>query len=252
MADEAIDPSLEQQPGQPGAAPAKPAKPSMLPLIIVVVTMPLVSFAMVKFAIVPGIRSDIAAKFEALKSGEGEGAEGAAAEPAKDDGHGKPAEKKDDGHGAKPAEKKDDGHGKPAEKKDDGHGAKPAEKKEGGGHADSGSAEKPDKNAAKKTKSGWEIDFPTVVSSLTGSLGTKYVKCTFSVVSDDAEIRQIVDENKSKLRDTVITVLRARSLADMEALNAKTVLCSEIAANFNRALNSNTVKQIFLTELLIQ
>jgi flagellar basal body-associated protein FliL len=72
------------------------------------------------------------------------------------------------------------------------------------------------------------------------------------VVSDDAEIRQIVDENKSKLRDTVITVLRARSLADMEALNAKTVLCSEIAANFNRALNSNTVKQIFLTELLIQ
>jgi flagellar basal body-associated protein FliL len=245
MADEAIDPSLEQQPGQPGAAPAKPAKASMLPLIIVVVTMPLVSFAMVKFAIVPGIRSDIAAKFEALKSGEGEGAEGGTAEAgkseAKDGGNGKPAEKKDDGHGAKPAEKKDDAHG-----------AKPAEKKEGGGHADSGSAEKPDKNAAKKTKSGWEIDFPTVVSSLTGSLGTKYVKCTFSVVSDDAEIRQIVDENKSKLRDTVITVLRARSLADMEALNAKTVLCSEIAANFNRALNSNTVKQIFLTELLIQ
>ena len=251
MADEPIDPSLEQQPGQPNAAPAKPAKASMLPLIIVVVTMPLVSFAMVKFAIVPGIRSDIAAKFEALKSGEGEGAEGATAEPAKDGGHGKPADKKDDGHGAKPTDKKDDGHGKPAEKKDNGHG-KPAEKKEGGGHADSGSAEKPDKNAAKKTKSGWEIDFPTVVSSLTGSLGTKYVKCTFSVVSDDAEIRQIVDENKSKLRDTVITVLRARSLADMEALNAKTVLCSEIAANFNRALNSNTVKQIFLTELLIQ
>jgi len=245
MADEAIDPSLEQQPGQPGAAPAKPAKASMLPLIIVVVTMPLVSFAMVKFAIVPGIRSDIAAKFEALKSGEGEGVEGAAPaagmSESKNDGHGKPAEKKDDGHGAKPAEKKDDGHG-----------AKPAEKKEGGGHADNGTPEKPDKNAAKKTKSGWEIDFPTVVSSLTGSLGTKYVKCTFSVVSDDAEIRQVVDENKSKLRDTVITVLRARSLADMEAVNAKTVLCSEIAANFNRALNSNTVKQIFLTELLIQ
>jgi len=245
MADEVIDPSLEQQPGQGG--PAKPAKPSMLPLIVVVVTMPLLSFAMVKFAIVPGIKADIAAKFEALKAGEGEGAEGGAAPAgeakaeAKDDGHGKPAEKKDDGHGAKPADKKDDGHG-----------AKPAEKKEGGGHADAGAAEKPDKNAAKKTKSGWEVDFPPVVSSLVGSLGTKYVKCTFSVVSDDEHIREMVDENKSKLRDSVITVLRARSLADMEAMNAKTVLCSEIAANFNKALNSNTVKQIFLTELLIQ
>ncbi|NBV85135.1 MAG: hypothetical protein EBS01_02455 [Verrucomicrobia bacterium] len=241
MADEAVDPSLEQQPGQ--GAPVKPPKPSMLPLIIVVVTMPLVSFAIVKFGIVPGIKADITAKFEALKSGAEEGGEAAA-------GH-EPAEKKDDGHG-KPAEKKDDGHGKPAEKKDDGHGAKPAEKKEGGGHADAGPAEKPDKGAAKKTKSGWEIEFPPVVSSLVGSLGTKYVKCTFSVVSDDEHIREVVDENKAKLRDAVITVLRARSLADMEAVNAKTVLCSEIAANFNKALNSNTVKQIFLTELLIQ
>ena len=239
MADEAIDPSLEQQPGQGG--PAKPPKPSMLPLIIVVVTMPLASFAIVKFGIVPGIRADISAKFEALKAGGEDGGEAAGHEPAKDDGHGKPAEKKDDGHGAKAADKKDDGHG-----------AKPAEKKEGGGHADAGSAEKPDKGAAKKTKSGWEIEFPSVVSSLVGSLGTKYVKCTFSVVSDDEHIREVVDENKAKLRDTVITVLRARSLADMEALNAKTVLCSEIAANFNKALNSNTVKQIFLTELLIQ
>jgi len=30
------------------------------------------------------------------------------------------------------------------------------------------------------------------------------------------------------------------------------VLCSEIAANFNKALDSNSVKQIFLTEFLIQ
>jgi len=237
MADEAIDPSLEQQPGQGG--PAKPPKPSMLPLIIVVVTMPLVSFAIVKFGIVPGIKADISAKFEALKAGGDEGGEGAGSETTKDAAHGKPADKKEDGHGAKAADKKD-------------AGAKPAEKKEGGGHADAGPAEKPDKGAAKKTKSGWEIEFPPVVSSLVGSLGTKYVKCTFSVVSDDEHIREVVDENKAKLRDTVITVLRARSLADMEALNAKTVLCSEIAANFNKALNSNTVKQIFLTELLIQ
>ena len=91
-----------------------------------------------------------------------------------------------------------------------------------------------------------------MVSNLTGSLGTKYVKCAFSVVSDDQNIGVIVEENKSKLRDAALSVLSARSLADMEASGAKNILRSELAANFNKALNSNVVKQIFFTEFVIQ
>lgn len=91
-----------------------------------------------------------------------------------------------------------------------------------------------------------------MVSNLTGSLGTKYVKVSFTVLSDDKNIGDVVEENKSKLKDAAIRVLGSRSLADMESSGAKNVLCSEIAANFNKALNSNSVKQIFLTEFLIQ
>jgi flagellar basal body-associated protein FliL len=71
-------------------------------------------------------------------------------------------------------------------------------------------------------------------------------------VSDDEKIGEIVEENKSKLRDTALTVLSARSLADMEAPGAKNILRSELAANFNRALNSNVVKQIYITDFVIQ
>jgi len=45
--------------------------------LLLIVGLPLVSFAIVKFVIVRGIQSDIAAKVEALKSSESEGAEGA-------------------------------------------------------------------------------------------------------------------------------------------------------------------------------
>jgi flagellar basal body-associated protein FliL len=217
----------------------------MIPLIIAVVASTAISFVMVKFVFAPGLEKKIRAELAPAE----EGAEGAAAEPAKDapkdahgapakdapkDAHGAPAKDAKDAHGAPAKEAPKDAHGAPAK---DAHGAAaPAGKEQG----------------AKQTKSGWEYGFPNVVSNLTGSLGTKYVKVSFTVLSDDKNIADIVEENKSKLKDAAIRVLGSRSLADMESSGAKNVLCSEIAANFNKALNSNSVKQIFLTEFLIQ
>ena len=201
----------------------------MIPLIIALVASTAISFVMVKFVFAPGLEKKIKAELSAgAEGGEGGGA-AKAGEPAGDkkDAHGAPADKKE-------ADKKD-AHGAPAK---DAHGASP----------EKGEKEK----GAKQTKAGWEYSFPNVVSNLTGSLGTKYVKVSFTVLSDDKNIADLLEENKSKLKDAAIRVLGSRSLADMESSNAKNVLCSEIAANFNKALNANTVKQIFLTEFLIQ
>lgn len=193
----------------------------MVPLIIAVVASSAVSFAMVKFVFAPGLEKKMRAELAPAE----EGAEAAPAAEAAKDAHGAPA---------KDAPK--DAHGAPAK---DAHGAATPDKG-------------PKEQGAKQTKSGWEYSFPNVVSNLTGSLGTKYVKVSFTVLSDDKNIGDVVEENKSKLKDAAIRVLGSRSLADMESSGAKNVLCSEIAANFNKALNSNSVKQIFLTEFLIQ
>lgn len=244
MADEVTDPALD--PNGEGKPPAKAGNP-MIPLIIALVASTAISFVMVKFVFAPGLEKKIKAELSAGAEG-GEGGDAAnAAEPAGDkkDAHGAPADKKD-AHGA-PAK---DAHGAPADKKEadkkDAHGA-PA-KDAHGSAPEKGEKEK----VAKQTKAGWEYNFPNVVSNLTGSLGTKYVKVSFTVLSDDKNIGDVVEENKSKLKDAAIRVLGSRSLADMESSNAKNVLCSEIAANFNKALNTNSVKQIFLTEFLIQ
>jgi flagellar basal body-associated protein FliL len=227
-----------------------------------VVASTAISFVMVKFVFAPGLEKKMRAELAPAE----EGAEGAAAaEPAKDapkDAHGAPAkEAPKDAHGAPAKEAPKDAHGAPAKEapkdahgapaKDapkDAHGAPPAKDAHGAAAPDKG----PKEQGAKQTKSGWEYTFPNVVSNLTGSLGTKYVKVSFTVLSDDKNIGDVVEENKSKLKDAAIRVLGSRSLADMESSGAKNVLCSEIAANFNKALNSNSVKQIFLTEFLIQ
>jgi flagellar basal body-associated protein FliL len=249
MADEAPDPALD--PNGEGKPPVKKGNP-MIPLVIALVASTAISFVMVKFVFAPGLEKKIKAELSAGAEGAEGGDAAKAGEPAGDkkDAHGAPAAEKKDAHGA--ADKKD-AHGAPADKKD-AHGA-PAKDAHGAPAKDAHGAapEKGDKEkVAKQTKSGWEYNFPNVVSNLTGSLGTKYVKVSFTVLSDDKNIGDVVEENKSKLKDAAIRVLGSRSLADMESSNAKNVLCSEIAANFNKALNTNSVKQIFLTEFLIQ
>jgi len=226
MSEEAAEPS--QNPSAEGAAPAKKGGSPMIPLIIAVVASTAISFVMVKFVFAPAVEKKIRAELAPAE----EPAEGAAAAVPAKDAHGAPAAPAKDA----PAAPAKDAHAAPAK---DAHGAPAGEK--------SGKEAGP-----KQTKGGWEYGFPNVVSNLTGSLGTKYVKVSFTVLSDDKNIGDIVEENKSKLKDAAIRVLGSRSLADMESSGAKNVLCSEIAANFNRALDSNSVKQIFLTEFLIQ
>ena len=256
MSEEAAEPS--QDPSAEGAVPAKKGGSPMIPLIVAVVASTAISFVMVKFVFAPAVEKKIRAELAPAE----EPADGAAAaEPAKD-AHGAPAAPAKDAHGA-PAK---DAHGAPAAPAKDAHGA-PAKDAHGApAKAAPGAPAAPAKDAhgapagekggkevgPKQTKGGWEYGFPNVVSNLTGSLGTKYVKVSFTVLSDDKNIGDIVEENKSKLKDAAIRVLGSRSLADMESSGAKNVLCSEIAANFNKALDSNSVKQIFLTEFLIQ
>lgn len=124
-------------------------------------------------------------------------------------------------------------------RKEDAHGAKSKEE---------------DKNAPKATytKEGWTYPFPSVTANLSGSLGRQYLKCSFQVVSDDKSIGSIIEENKAKLKDAVLSVLSSRSLADVESPSSKSVLRTELVANLNKALNSSVVKQVQFTDFLIQ
>jgi flagellar basal body-associated protein FliL len=135
-----------------------------------------------------------------------------------------------------------DSHG--AEKKADAHGGG------GGGHG----GKEDDKNAPKATytKEGWSYPFPSVTANLSGSLGRQYLKCGFQIVSDDKNIAALVEENKGKLKDVVLSVLGSRSLADVESPSAKAVLRAELVANLNKALSTGAIKQVQFTEFLIQ
>jgi flagellar FliL protein len=211
MADEKPAPPAE---GGEITPPPKASNP-MIPLAIVLVAMPAISFAMVKFVLVPQIQKAASGGAPAAAGAHGAGA-AHGAEPAKD-------AKKDD-HGG--------GHGK-----DD----------KGGKDAKDGK-----KSASARSKDGWEYNFPNVISNLTGSMGTRYLRCSFTVVSDDEHIGEMMEENKSKLKDAALRIFAARSQSDLESVSARNVIRTEIAATFNKALETAAVKEVLFTDFIVQ
>lgn len=208
MADETPAP-----PAGGGELPPPPkASNPMIPLAIVLVAMPAISFAMVKFVLVPQIQRAAAG-----------GAPAAAAQGA------------GAAHGAEPAKDA---------KKDD----------HGGGHGKDDKAGKDAKDGKKtaKSKDGWEYNFPNVISNLTGSMGTRYLRCSFTVVSDDEHIGEMMEENKTKLKDAALRIFAARSQSDLESVSARNVIRTEIAATFNKALETAAVKEVLFTDFIVQ
>ncbi len=214
------EPESKPAAGAEGAAPAKAASP-WPPVIAMVVLMPAISFAMAKFVIIPKIQA------AAQPAGE-EGASGAA--PA----HGEKAAE----HAEKPAEK-----GKEKEKpkeKEKGHGEK--EKPKG----------KEEKGKGGETGGKTTYDFENIVVNLAGSMGTRYLKTSFTVYSANAELKTVIEENKKQLLDVAGGVLGSRSLADLEQAGAKNVIRNDLMANFNEALKSDLIDQIYFSEFVIQ
>ncbi len=174
-----------------GAAPAKTASP-WLPIIVVVILMPGISFAVTQFVLLPKIRGAVLEQKAVAHAAEG----------GKEGGHGK------EGKGGK-------------------------ENKEG--------------------KEGtFTYDFQNIVVNLSGSMGTRYLKTSFTTYSANKDLRKIIDENKNQLLDTALGVLSARSLADLEQPGAKNVVRNDLMANLNQALKSDLIEQIYFSEFVVQ
>jgi flagellar FliL protein len=167
-------------------APAAKAPNAWPPVIAVVVLMPVISFAMTQFVLIPRIQSTVA--LQTAASG------GATAKPASD--------------------LKSDG--------------------------------------AKDTKPSFSYQFDDVVVNLSGAMGTKYLKASFSLFSSNPDLQKIITDNKPHLLDVALNVLSSKSMADLEAPGSKNLVRNDLITNFNQALNSEVIEQLYFSEFVVQ
>ena len=142
--------------------------------------------------------------------------------PATTEGSGLPAKKGEGKTEAAPA-------AKAPPKKGEGEGKKGAE---GGSEASS--------------------EFKDVIVNLSGALGTRYLKTSFTVSGADSHLPDVIKENQKKLLDITISVLSARTLNDLDSPTAKNAIREELIAKYNHSLGVDMVEEIYFSEFVIQ
>jgi flagellar FliL protein len=109
---------------------------------------------------------------------------------------------------------------------------------------------KPD--AKKDGKPAFSFQFDDVVVNLAGAMGTRYLKASFCIFSSNPDLQKIITDNKSHLLDVALNVLSSKSMADLEAPGSKNLVRNDLIANFNQALSSDVVEQIYFSEFVVQ
>jgi flagellar FliL protein len=143
-------------------------------------------------------------------------------------------------HGAAEGESHsgDAGHGDTA-KKDGAHGEKKDEaKKDAKGHA------------AGKKKQNYQVS--KVIVNVSGSMGSRYLMTSFTLVGTQGDFKDVLEENKDQLLDLASTTLAAKTISDLEKPGARNQIRAELISIFNNALGGSYVQEIFFTEFAIQ
>ena len=187
---------------------------AFLPLIIMVVLMPVLAFTTTKFLILPKI---VQARGDVAHEEGGE--------------HGETAEAAGGGHGTK------------EEGGDKGHGKEPA--KDAGKEKEHGG-----KSAGGKKKQ--SVPIAKVIVNVAGSMGSRYLMTSFTVVGSHNDFKTTIEDNKDQLLDLANSAMASKTINDLEKPGARNQLRAELMSIFNNALGSGLVQEIYFTEFAVQ
>ena len=135
-------------------------------------------------------------------------------------------------------------------------GAFPAKKGEGkteaapAAHTAAKKGEGDSKKGAEASEASFE--FKDVIVNLSGALGTRYLKTSFTVTGSDSRLPDVVKNDHQKLLDITINVLSARTLNDLDSPTAKNAIREELIAKYNHALGVEMIEEIYFSEFVIQ
>lgn len=93
--------------------------------------------------------------------------------------------------------------------------------------------------------------FENVVVNLAGTMGTRYLKTSFTVTGADDIVARF-DAEKPQLGDVTLGVLSSLTLADLEESGAKNLLRERLLSAYNQALGGKVADNLFFSEFVIQ
>jgi flagellar FliL protein len=88
--------------------------------------------------------------------------------------------------------------------------------------------------------------------NVAGTMGSRYLLVSLSLVGNDPDFNNKIQESEPQLRDMACGTLAAKTLADLEQPGARNLIRNELIRAFNNVLNGPVVQELYLTEFAIQ
>jgi len=102
-------------------------------------------------------------------------------------------------------------------------------------------------------KFGRVVALDSVVVNVAQTEGRRYLKITVHLeVPEDEKIAKEVEQRKPQLLDLIVATLTKKSLAEVTAPEALDRLRGEVLERMTQALGPERVRQVFITEFVVQ
>jgi flagellar protein FliL len=96
------------------------------------------------------------------------------------------------------------------------------------------------------------VPLTKILVNVAGTMGTRYLMTSVTLVGTDETIRTKIEQNKDQLLDLATGTLSTKTISDLEKPGARNVIRAELMTVFNNALGGPIIKEIYITELAIQ
>jgi flagellar FliL protein len=96
------------------------------------------------------------------------------------------------------------------------------------------------------------VPLSKMLVNVAGTMGTRYLMTSVTLVGNTAEFKNKIEDNKDQLMDLATGTLSSKTISDLEKPGARNVIRAELMTVFNNALGGPVVQEIYITEMAIQ
>ncbi|MEX0322931.1 MAG: flagellar basal body-associated FliL family protein [Puniceicoccaceae bacterium] len=136
------------------------------------------------------------------------------------------------------AEKKADSHGGGHGSKGGSHGGGHGSDKHGGGSSAAGD--------------GTTVAYEDIITNVAGTMGTRFLKVSFQVVSHDPQLESILQMREAQVKDAIISTLSSRTIQELEVIGGRNSLRVALISSVNHAIGVNLVEELYFFDFIIQ
>lgn len=112
---------------------------------------------------------------------------------------------------------------------------------------------KTEKKDGKKDEAKLVTGFQNVITNLADPGGRRYVRISLEFdFKDEETAKDFTDNYQAKVKDAVLTLLLSKTAADLSSLEGMITFRKEVVARINQIMGKGKIKDVYVTDRLIQ